>query len=71
MRELQLLNWDLERGYIPECFMYCSPPNDRNNFIRRFPVGFMGLPNADLIIDKLMFYARLEYIFNRHLAKYF
>lgn len=52
MRELEVINYDLRNGYIPDQFNYRSPQNDRNIFIKHFPLGFMNLPNADKIIDR-------------------
>lgn len=67
MRELEVINWDLKHGYIPEQFNYRSPQNDRNIFIKHFPAGFMSLPNADKIIDRMMFYAKLKLVIDKKL----
>lgn len=67
MKDLEVINYDLNRGYIPEQFNYCSPQNDRNIFIKHFPPGFMSLPNADKIIDRMMFYAKLKLAIDKKL----
>lgn len=69
MKDIHLINWDFNHGYVPDKYTYCNPLYDRNNFIKRYPRGFMNLPNADLIIDRMMFYARLNHIFTNHLAR--
>lgn len=70
MGETHLINWDFNHNIVPDNFAYCSPLYNRNNFIKRFPRGFMSLPNADLIIERIMFYARLNHIFATHLEKH-
>lgn len=65
MKDLEVLNWDLNHGYIPEQFNYRSPQNDRNIFIKHFPPGFMNLPNADKIIDRMMFYSKLKLVLEK------
>lgn len=65
MRELEVINYDLRNGYIPDQFNYRSPQNDRDIFIKHFPPGFMNLPNADKIIDRMMFYAKLKLVLDK------
>lgn len=60
MKEVAIVNWDLNNGYVPEKLFYCRSVDDRRLYIAHFPRGFMSLPNADLIIDRLMFYAKLS-----------
>lgn len=62
MKLLAQLNYELKNGYVPEQLYYVKPIEDRRLFIKRFPKGFMSLPNADLIIDRMMFEARLSHI---------
>ena len=69
MKDLEEINWDLRNNYIPEQFNYCCPQNDRNIFIKRFPAGFLSLPNADKIIDRMMFYAKLSIVLNKRVEK--
>jgi len=69
MRELEVINWDLRNGYIPDKFYYRNSLNDRNIFIKHFPAGFMNLPNADKVIDRMMFYAKLNLVLNKRLKE--
>jgi hypothetical protein len=62
MKDIQSINWDLENGIVPSQFKYIKPIHDRERFINHFARGFMNLPNADAIIDKMMFYAKLNAI---------
>jgi len=69
MKDLNEINFDLRNGYIPEPFYYRNPLNDRNIFIKHFPAGFMNLPNADKVIDRMMFYAKLNLVLNKRLKE--
>jgi hypothetical protein len=65
MKDLEVIQWDLRNGYIPQQFNYRSPQNDRDIFIKHFPAGFMNLPNANKIIDRMMFYAKLKLVLSK------
>ena len=67
MKELSDINYEFREGYIPEKLFYCNSINDRRLYEKQFPVGFMNLPNADLIIDKMMFYAKLRKVLEKKL----
>lgn len=69
MRELSQINYELREGYIPEKLYYVSPIDDRRLYIKRFPHGFMNLPNADKIIDRMMTNAKLEMMLQKKLKK--
>lgn len=71
MKELTDINWMLNNGFTPEKFMYCSPVNDRRLYMNHFPQGFMNLPYADLIIDRMMFYAKLRLILEKKIRELF
>ena len=67
MKDLNEINWDFKNQLVPQQFNYRSPQNDRDIFIKHFPAGFMNLPNADKIIDRMMFYAKLKIALNKKL----
>lgn len=69
MKELQELNWELMDGIIPYQFEYLKAHENRSLYIRKFPNGFMNLPNADKIIDKLMFYSHLRIVLQQKQKK--
>jgi hypothetical protein len=66
MRELSQINYELREGYIPEQLYYVAAIDDRRRYIDRFPRGFMSLPNADRIIDRMMIEAKLERMLKQH-----
>lgn len=67
MRELSQINYELREGYIPEQLYYVAAIDDRRKYISRFPHGFMNIPNADRIIDRMMIEAKLERMLKKHL----
>lgn len=67
MKELSDINYELKEGYIPEKLFYCNSINDRRLYEKHFPPGFMNLPNADLIIDRMIFYAKLRKVLEKKL----
>jgi dTDP-4-amino-4,6-dideoxygalactose transaminase len=65
MKELAQINYELREGFIPEKLYYVSPINDYRLYIKRFPHGFMSLPNAERIIERMMIRAKLERMLQR------
>lgn len=60
MKELAQINYELREGFVPEKLYYVSPINDRRLYMKHFPRGFMSLPNAEKIIDRMMIRAKIE-----------
>lgn len=69
MKELAQINYELREGYIPEKLYYVSPIDDRRLYIKHFPNGFINLPNADKIIDRMMTNAKIERVLEKKLEE--
>ena len=63
------INWDLQRGYIPEKLNFDKNVYYRKLVIKRLPRGFENLPNVELLIDRMVFYMKLRIILDKKYNK--
>ncbi len=59
------INWELDRGYIPEKLNYDRNVYYRKQVIKRLPRGFENLPNVEELIDRMIFYIKLRIILDK------
>lgn len=63
------INWDLQRGYIPEKLNFDKNLYYRKLVLKRLPRGFENLPNVELLIDRMVFYMKLRIILDKKYDK--
>ena len=63
------INWDLQRGYIPDKLNFDKNIYYRKLVIKRLPRGFENLPNVELLVDRMVFYMKLRIILDKKYDK--
>ena len=63
------INWDLQRGYIPEKLNFDKNIYYRKLVLKRLPRGFENLPNAEKLVDRMVFYMKLRIILDKKYDK--
>lgn len=63
------INWELQRGYIPDKLNFDKNIYYRKLVMKRLPRGFENLPNVELLIDRMVFYMKLRIILDKKYDK--